>query len=54
LEQLVAQPGRLLAVSNVSLGLADSLKQGVSPSLNVTLSVEAFKLSTAPPAAATK
>jgi Tfp pilus assembly protein PilO len=43
LEQLVAGPGRLLAVQNVNLALSGTPKAAVSPALTVTLTVQAFK-----------
>lgn len=43
IEQLVAGPGRLLAVKDVNLTLGASAKAGASPSLIVTMSVQAFK-----------
>jgi type IV pilus assembly protein PilO len=43
LEQLVAAPGRLLAVKDVALTLGANLKNGVSPVLGVTMTVQAFK-----------
>lgn len=43
IEQLVAGPGRLLAVKDVNLALGTTVKAGASPSLTVTMSVQAFK-----------
>lgn len=43
LEQLVAVPSRLLAVKDVNLALGASVQAGVSPSLTVTMNVQAFK-----------
>lgn len=43
IEQLVAGPGRLLAVKDVNLALGASVKAGASPSLTVTMNVQAFK-----------
>ena len=43
IEQLVAGPGRLLAVKDVNLALGSSVKAGASPSLTVTMNVQAFK-----------
>jgi Tfp pilus assembly protein PilO len=43
LEQLVAAPGRLLAVKDVTLTLGVNPKNGVSPLLSVTMNVQAFK-----------
>jgi type IV pilus assembly protein PilO len=54
LEQLVAQPGRLLAVKDVNLALAAGTRAGVSPELTVTMNVQAFKLVPLASAAASK
>jgi type IV pilus assembly protein PilO len=43
IEQLVASPGRLLAVKDVNLSLAGTPKANVSPALTVNLNVQAFK-----------
>ena len=43
IEQLVAGPGRLLAVKDVNLALGPTVKAGASPSLTVTMNVQAFK-----------
>ena len=55
IEQLVAGPGRLLAVKDVNLALGSSVKAGASPSLTVTMNVQAFRsLAVAAPAPASK
>jgi type IV pilus assembly protein PilO len=54
LEQLVAQPGRLLAVKDVTLGLTATSKAGASPQLTVNMNVQAFKTVPAAAAAAGK
>jgi type IV pilus assembly protein PilO len=43
IEQLVASPGRLLAVKDVNLSLEGTPKANVSPALTVNLNVQAFK-----------